>query len=112
MRRCGWERLTGGQPALAAAFHAPEKPTAVLLHLRVQSSPDGWISGNAAFETMVPIIALQGPIEHHKTTGQTAIGDRLIHTEPVRAVLERSFEVGKGRWAIASSWPITTQVGD
>ena len=36
----------------------------------------------------MPVVSLQGPIEHHQTTGQSAVGERPFHTEALGAVLE------------------------
>ena len=43
---------------------------------------------DGATQTLVPVVAIQRPVDHHETAGETPVGDGLFKTEGLGAGLE------------------------
>ena len=60
------------------------------LHLLGQLCTNLGICTESSIETLVPVVALQGPIQHDQAAGQTAIGDGFLEAEAGDAPIKRN----------------------
>ena len=74
----GREGITQLQPAAAGLVQCLGEPQAVGLHISRQGRLFLGISAEGALQAVIPVVAVQGPVEHHQATGQAPIGDRAL----------------------------------
>ena len=78
---CSREGVAGSNPTATAFRQRSQKIFAVALHLLGQFSANLGIGAEGSIEADVPVIALQGPIQHDQAAGKTAIGDGFLDTK-------------------------------
>ena len=82
-RRIAVERKasTRRQPAVGGILEGFGEGQAMGLHGSVEVRSDPGLRIKQAIQGTMPIVALQGPIEHHQTAGQAPIGDRAFQAK-------------------------------
>ena len=84
-------RETGrrAQQASGCVLQGLGKRLAVLLHGAVHGCPAPGFGLKQLLELCVPVVAVQRPVQHHQTAGQSAIADRALQPESRRCLFER-----------------------
>ena len=54
---------------------------AVGLHRAIEVGPDPGLRIEQAIQRSMPIVAFQGPIEHHQPAGKAPVGDRAFQSK-------------------------------
>ena len=60
----------------------------MLLHLAIEFGGRLGVWAETPLQAPMPVIAMQGPIEHHQAAGQTAIGERSLQPKPLAGQAE------------------------
>ena len=66
------------KPAPTCLLKCVRKLHAVVLHLGRKGGFLIWVTTKGALQPMVPVIAVQRPVEHHKAARQTPVVDRAL----------------------------------
>ena len=84
-------RETGrrAQQASGCVLQGLGKRLAVLLHGAVHGCPAPGFGLKQLLELCVPVVAVQRPVQHHQTAGQSAVAERALQPECRRCLFER-----------------------
>jgi hypothetical protein len=83
-----WKHGGGLQPASRGLAQGGGEGKAVGPHLLEQASHSGWIATEGPLQVLVPVVAMQGPVQHHQAARQPPVGKRALQAKTLGGALE------------------------